>query len=182
MDTLDQVTNYSSYILIGINILAIVLSPLVANIISIKMNQRNEKRNEKLKILRILMMTRMNRACIDYANALNLIDVVFHNSKKVRQAYKELLEMYYKGNVSDNEFNTKNLKLIESIIEDIGYSKKINWDEISIPYTPKWYFQELEKNEEYKKTTISVGQFLTMLLQTQQSTSSNQQHNQDNHA
>ena len=67
MDTLDQLTNYSSYILIGINILAIVLSPLVANIISIKMNQRNEK----LKILRILMMTRMNRSCIDYANALN---------------------------------------------------------------------------------------------------------------
>lgn len=159
MDTLNQVANYSSYILICINILAIVLSPLVANIISIKMNQRNEKRNEKLKILRILMMTRMNRACIDYANALNLIDVIFHNSKKVRQAYKDLLEMYYKGNVSDNEYNTKNLKLIESIIEDIGYSKKINWDEISIPYAPKWYFQELEKNEEYKKATISVGHF-----------------------
>ena len=83
---LAQVTNYTSYILIAINILAIVLSPLVANIISIKMNQRNEKRNEKLKILRVLMMTRMNRACIDYANALNLIDIVFYDSKNVRQA------------------------------------------------------------------------------------------------
>lgn len=182
MNTLDQVTNYTSYILIAINILAIALSPIIANIISIKMNQRNEKRNEKLKILRILMMTRMNRACIDYANALNLIDVVFYNSKKVRQAYKELLEMYYKENVSENEANIKNLKLIEYIIEDIGYSKKINWNEVSIPYSPKWYFQELEKNEEYKKATIYVGQFLKMFLQTQQSTSSSQQHNQDNHA
>lgn len=127
------------------------------------------------------MMTRMNRACLDYANALNLIDVVFYNSKKVRQAYKELLEMYYKENVSDNEANIKNLKLIESIIEDIGYSKKIDWNEVSIPYSPKWYFQELEKNEEYKKATISVGQFLNMLLQTQQSASPNQRHNQDNH-
>lgn len=182
MDTLDQATNYTSYILITMNILAIALSPLIANIISIKMNQRNEKRNEKLKILRILMMTRMNRACIDYANALNLIDVVFYNSKNVRQAYKNLLEIYYKENVSDNEVNIKNLKLIESIIEDIGYSKKINWDEVSIPYSPKWYFQELEKNEEYKKATISVGQFLTMLLQTQQSPSPNKQPNQDSHA
>lgn len=182
MDTLDQVTNYTSYILIAINILAIALSPIIANIISIIMNQRNEKRNEKLKILRILMMTRMNRACIDYANALNLIDVVFYNSKKVRQAYEDLLEMYYKENVSENEANIKNLKLIEYIIEDIGYSKKINWNEVSIPYSPKWYFQELEKNEEYKKAIILIGRFLNMHLQTQQSTSSSQRHNQDNHA
>lgn len=69
-------------------------------------------------------MTRMNRACIDYANALNLIDIVFYDSKNVRQAYKDLLNMYYKGNVTDTEFNTKNLKLIESIIKDIGYIKK----------------------------------------------------------
>lgn len=182
MDTSAQVTNYTSYILIAINILAIVLSPLVANIISIKMNQRNEKRNEKLKILRVLMMTRMNRACIDYANALNLIDIVFYDSKNVRQAYKDLLNMYYKGNVTDTEFNTKNLKLIESIIKDIGYIKKINWDEISLPYAPQWYFRELEKSEEYKKITFLIGQFLNTFMHTQQSTSSNEQPNQDNHA
>ena len=159
-----------------------IISPIIATLITLYISKRNEIRNEKLRILRILMVTRMNRACIDYANALNLIDVVFYNSKKVRQAYKELLEMYYKENVSDNEANIKNLKLIESIIEDIGYSKKINWNEVSIPYSPKWYFQELEKNEEYKKATISVGQFLNMLLQTQQSTSPNEQPNQDDHA
>lgn len=128
-------------------------------------------------------MTRLNRACIDYANALNLIDVVFYDSKDVRQAYKNVFEMYSKGNLSDTEFNTKNLKLIESIIKDIGYSKKINWDEISLPYAPQWYFKELEKNEENKKTTLLIEQFLTTLMQTQQSTSQNkQQPNQDNHA
>ena len=165
-----------------VNSIAIIISPIIETLITLYISKRNEIRNEKLRILRILMVTRMNRACIDYANALNLIDVVFYNSKKVRQAYKELLEMYYKENVSDNEANIKNLKLIESIIEDIGYSKKINWNEVSIPYSPKWYFQELEKNEEYKKATISVGQFLNMLLQTQQSTSPNEQPNQDDHA
>lgn len=107
-----------------VNIIAIIISPIIATLITLYISKRNEIRNEKLRILRILMVTRMNRACIDYANALNLIDVVFYNSKKVRQAYKELLEMYYKENVSDNEANIKNLKLIESIIEDIGYSKK----------------------------------------------------------
>lgn len=127
-------------------------------------------------------MTRMNRACIDYANALNLIDIVFYDSKNVRQAYKDLLNMYYKGNVTDTEFNTKNLKLIESIIKDIGYIKKINWDEISLPYAPQWYFRELEKSEEYKKITFLIGQFLNTFMHTQQSTSSNEQPNQDNHA
>lgn len=102
--------------------------------------------------------------------------------QKMYAKHKALLNMYYKGNVTDTEFNTKNLKLIESIIKDIGYSKKINWDEISLPYAPQWYFRELEKSEEYKKATISVGQFLAMLLQTQQSTPPSKQPNQDNHA
>ncbi len=143
-----------------VNIIAIIISPIIATLIALYISKRNEIRNEKLKILRVLMMTRMNRACLDYANALNLIDVVFYNSKNVRKSYKELLEMYHKGNVSDTEFNTKNLKLIESIIEDIGYSKEINWDEISLPYAPQWYFRELEKNEEMKKITFLIGQFL----------------------
>lgn len=165
-----------------VNIIAIIISPIIATLIALYISKRNEIRNEKLKILRVLMMTRLNRACLDYANALNLIDVVFYNSKSVRKSYKELLEMYYKGNVSDTEFNTKNLKLIESIIEDIGYSKEINWDEISLPYAPQWYFRELEKSEEYKKITFLIGQFLNTFMHTQQSTSSNEQPNQDNHA
>lgn len=165
-----------------VNIIAIIISPIIATLIALYISKRNEIRNEKLKILRVLMMTRLNRACLDYANALNLIDVVFYNSKSVRKSYKELLEMYYKGNVSDTEFNTKNLKLIESIIEDIGYSKEINWDEISLPYAPQWYFRELEKSEEMKKITFLIGQFLNNFMHPQQSTSPNEQPNQDKHA
>ena len=164
------------------NIIAIVISPNIATLITLYISKRNEMRNEKLKILRVLMMTRLNRACIDYANALNLIDVVFYDSKNVRQSYKDLLDMYYKGNATNTEYNIKNLKLIESIIEDIGYNKKINWNDVSIPYSPNWYFQELEKNEEYKKATISIGKFINMFLQNQQPTSPNEQPNQDNHA
>lgn len=122
-----------------VNIIAII-SPIIATLIALHISKKNETRNEKLKILRVLMVTRLNRACLDYANALNLIDVIFYDSRNVRQSYKELLDMYNKGNVSDTEFSTKNLKLIESIIKVIGYSKKINWDEISLPYTPPMVF------------------------------------------
>ena len=76
-----------------VNIIAIIISPIIATLIALYISKRNEIRNEKLKILRVLMMTRLNRACLDYANALNLIDVVFYNSKSVRKSYKELLEM-----------------------------------------------------------------------------------------
>lgn len=165
-----------------VNIIAIIISPIIATLIALHISKKNKIRNEKLKILRVLMVTRLNRACLDYANALNLIDVIFYDSRNVRQSYKELLEMYNKGNVSDTEFSTKNLKLIESIIKDIGYSKKINWDEISLPYTPQWYFRELEKNEENKKITFLIGQFLNNFMHSQQSTSPNKQPNQDTHA
>lgn len=165
-----------------VNIIAIIISPIIATLITLYISKKNEIRNEKLKILRVLMVTRLNRACLEYANALNLIDIIFYNSRNVRQSYKELLEMYNKGNVSDTEFSTKNLKLIESIIKDIGYSKKINWDEISLPYAPQWYFRDLEKNEENKKITFLIGQILNNFMQSQQSTSPNKQPNQDTHA
>lgn len=143
-----------------INIIAIIFAPIAATWIACWISKRNEIRNEKLKILRILMMTRMNRSSLDYANALNLIDVVFYNSNNVRKAYKVLFEAYHKENPPNSEINTKNLKLIEEIIKDIGYSREISWDEISEPYAPKWYYDALERQEFINEALVQFGKMV----------------------
>ena len=110
------------------------------------------------------MRTRLNRSCIDFVNALNTIDIVFYDSKKVRAAYKELLEMYRLGRTDIEEHNIKNLKLIESIVQDVGYSKNINWNEISLPYNPKWFYDELDKQEKFKGIQLMMGDAISKYL------------------
>lgn len=144
-----------NYWIIAINIIAILISPVVATAIAIYSSNKSERRREKIKILQTLMMTRLNRSCIEYVNALNLIDVVFYDSDKVRKTYKELLDMYRSDREDRNEHNVKNLKLIESIVDDLGYSKEIKWDEISLPYNPIWFYKELEKQEKMKDAQVA---------------------------
>lgn len=73
-----------------INITAVILSPIVALLISNKIQTDKAKRQEKIQILKILMTQRFSVRSIDYVNALNLIDVIFIDSKEVRDAYSNL--------------------------------------------------------------------------------------------
>ena len=156
-----------NYLIIAINIIAILISPIIATAIAIYSSNKSERRREKIKILQTLMMTRLNRPCIEYVNALNLIDIVFYDSEKVRKSYKELLEMYRSGSEDGNEHNIKNLKLIESIVNDLGYSKKIKWDEISLPYNPVWFYKELEKQEKMKDAQVAFVDVLQHMTSTE---------------
>ena len=156
-----------NYCIIAINIIAIVISPVIATVIANRNSNKSERRREKIKILQTLMMTRLNRRCLEYVNALNLIDVVFYDSDNVRKAYKNLLEMYRAGSEDGNEHNIKNLKLIESIVDDLGYNKEIRWDEISMPYNPVWFYNELEKQEKMKDAQVAFMDVLQHVTSTE---------------
>lgn len=54
-----------------INILAVLLSPIIALWISNIVQERKEKRKEKMQILKILMTQRFSVKNIEYVNALN---------------------------------------------------------------------------------------------------------------
>ena len=102
-----------------INILAVLLSPIIALWISNIVQERKEKRKEKMQILKILMTQRFSVKNIEYVNALNLIDVVFVDSKDIRSAYKNLYNEYASTIDLNNEnnrqiFQEKIKKLLES--------------------------------------------------------------------
>ena len=64
-----------------INIIAIILSPIIALYISHKVQISYEKRKEKIEILKILMARRIPSNSIEYVNALNIIDIIFSRRK-----------------------------------------------------------------------------------------------------
>lgn len=155
-----------------INIIAVAFSPIIALLISDKIQTDKAKRQEKMQILRILMTQRFSAKNIDHVNALNLIDVVFVDSKEVRKAYKELYTVYGSKFDNNNENEVRDYsnkvkkaetKLIESIINDLGYKDKIKWDEIQEPYTPQWLYNEVTARSEINNSQLQIANYIKAL-------------------
>lgn len=148
------------------NIIAILVSPLIASGITLYFTHKNDKRKQKLSIFEKLMTTRLNISTIDYVHALNLIEVVFYDSKDVIAEYKKLMAAYGAEKQDKNENNIRNLKLIEAIAKNLGYTR-INWEDISKPYAPVWYYDELLKQEKYKGGQLAIADLVNSITKSQ---------------
>lgn len=73
-----------------INIIAVLLSPVVALLISIFIQNRSAKRKSKMEIFNTLLATRHNVYIVDETvRAFNMIDVVFYDKPKIRSLWRE---------------------------------------------------------------------------------------------
>lgn len=155
-----------------INILAVLLSPVIALWISNIIQDQKEKRKEKMQILKVLMTQRFSVKNIEYVNALNLIDVVFVDSKNVRDAYKNLYNEYGSTIDLNNENNRQifqekikkaTTRLLEAIVKDIGYKDKITWDTLQEPYMPQWLSDEVFLRTELNNAQVQFANFVKTL-------------------
>ena len=118
--------------------IAAVGSGLLATVITLLVQKHTETKRLKLYIFETLMSHRYLISDKENVEALNKVEVVFHNDNNVRQAWKEFLDEADKGAtniVAGVNINDKYLKLLERIAESIGY-KKINWENIKRFYYP----------------------------------------------
>ncbi|MBQ8636660.1 MAG: hypothetical protein IJ423_01530 [Clostridia bacterium] len=119
------------------NVLLVLCSGLIATIVTIWWQAIHQKKLDKKRIFTILMSKRYEISAEESVEALNMIDVVFYKSDKVRKAWKEFNEVT-KAPESDTKnqmISDKHLRLLEVIAEDIGY-KEIRWDDIKQYYYP----------------------------------------------
>ena len=92
--------------------------------------------------------------------ALNMIDIVFVNDKKVRAVWAELSNAYSSDEESDQMANKRMMlkyKLLEEIACCLGYKDKITWETIQNPYMPKGMSDELKKQEQFKNGQACMG-------------------------
>lgn len=68
-----------------VNIIALIVIPILAVIIGQKLQERAQKRNDKIQIFKILMTSRIFGWTNDSVQAMNLIDVVFSDDNAVCQ-------------------------------------------------------------------------------------------------
>ncbi|EOS52898.1 DUF6680 family protein [Adlercreutzia caecimuris] len=151
-----------------VNIIAIIVSPIVAVWVTQRLQVRAEKREDRSKIFRTLMTYRgidwTNWECV---NSLNMIEVVFYDDKDVVSRWKDLLDKYSSGQIELADYSkilTAKDKLLEAMAKSLGYSNQIDWDTIQHPYVPKWISDNNMKQSELLELQLNIGKTLSSVM------------------
>lgn len=122
-----------------INIVAIIVIPIAAVAIGQKLQDRSQRRKDKLDIFKVLMMNRIGWS-YESARALNIIDVVFADDEDVRTKwgdYYTLLCIQNPNEMQKKQRQTAQDKLLEAMAKSLGYDNQVTWDKIQNSYIPQ---------------------------------------------
>ena len=108
-----------------LNIIAIILSPIVAVLVSFwvgeKMRQRNYKEDRKDKILEKLIAFRHDVSSPNFLSAINSIILAFDDNDKIKELVRDL-HRAYANKESQNIVDQKLVELIYAICKDRKYN------------------------------------------------------------
>lgn len=138
-----------------LNIIAIVLVPIVAVIVGQKLQDRTDKRKDKLTVFKVLMANRSGWSS-ESAYAMNIIDIVFADEEAVRKSWKDYYDklcIQEPNEMQIKQIKTAQEKMLESMAVSLGYKDKITWDTIQNPYIPKGMLDAVQQQQ-----TIQRGQ------------------------
>jgi hypothetical protein len=134
-----------------LNLIAIFIIPVVAVIVGQHLQNRAEIRKDKMHIFKVLMTSRIYGWTQEGVHCLNIIDIVFADDKKVRDAWKDLYDKYWVENPDGTQIEKikkAQYKLLETMANSLGYKDKVTWETIQNPYIPKGMLQQInERNQ-----------------------------------
>lgn len=142
-----------------LNLIAIILIPIIAVVIGQYLQNKAEKRKDKAQIFKTLMTSRIYGWTQESMHCLNVIDIVFSDDKKVRDAWKDLYDKYCVRNPDDvqlKKIQNAQYKLLETISNSLGYKDKITWQTIQNPYISNGLLQQLESQNKSQQAYNNI--------------------------
>lgn len=161
---------------------ALIIIPIVAVVIAQWLQNRSEKRKDKMQIFKTLMTSRIYGWTPDSVNALNIIDIVFSDDKKVRAAWKDLNDKYRVTNPDQQhlkKIENAQYKLLEAMANSLGYKEKITWETIQNPYMPVGMMQQIETQKIMQQTYFNVINSVNQYVQNQKQNPNTDKSNSD---
>lgn len=133
-------------------ILTAMVSGLVGVLIGTWLDRINDKKRQKMDVLKTLVTYYYAPANMERVKALNIIPILFFKDKPVCDAlerYKfcqdEVTASIGNKAIFPRKYNDlidANTKLIEIIAERMGLKSAISWDKLKTPYIPKTYIDD----------------------------------------
>lgn len=142
-----------------LNLIAIIVIPIAAILIGQHLQDRAERRKDKMQIFKTLMTSRIYGWTVDSVHALNIIDIVFVNDKTVRAAWKDLNDKYNVSNPDQahlKKIEQAQYKLLEAVANSLGYKDKITWETIQNPYIPIGMSMQIEAQKKSQQTYMDL--------------------------
>lgn len=148
-----------------LNLIAVLLIPVVAVIVGQYLQERAQKRKDKMQIFQCLMTRRITGwAALEAVNAINSIDIVFTDNKEIRNQLG-IWHSKCKKDVAREEQYREQCKLLELMANDLGYKDKITWDVIQNPYYPEGLDQQLTMNNQIMTGQVEWAKAAGLLSQ-----------------
>ena len=142
-----------------INIIAIIVGPLLAVLITLWWQERKEKRDAKLRLFVTLMAFRKSYpVSYEFANQLNLIDVVFADTPKVAalwHKYYSLLQRQNPDTLQQQEQTHKYLELMSTMAAALGFHH-LQQTDIDKFYIPQVHMNQTHLNWECQNEWLRV--------------------------
>ena len=157
-----------------LNLIALFIVPIVAVVVGRWLQDRTNKRNDKMKVFKSVMTYRYI-STPEAVHALNSIPIVFAKDTEVRKcwkAYYEDLCIQYPTEHQSKKRKDDLFKLLESMAKVLGYKDSITWEDIQNPYLPTFMV-----NQEQNNATIqsAMATLLPQIISQQQVNANNQQ-------
>lgn len=141
------------------NLIAIIVIPIIAVVIGQYLQNKAEKRKDKMQIFKTLMTSRIYGWTQESVHCLNIIDIIFSDDKKVRDAWKDLYDKYCVQNPDDiqlKKIKNAQYKLLETMAISLGYKDKVTWENIQNPYIPNGLIQQLESQNKSQQAYNNI--------------------------
>ena len=152
-----------------INIIAILLSPVIAVLVTLWYQSYKSKRDAKMNLFLTLMANRKTfPPPFSIVNGLNTIDVVFHKHNSVLNLWHQYYDSLHQKaeNVDWEKQNHSYLDMLTEMARVLDY-KNLKQTEIDKFYTPIAYGKQYEISQELQNEFLRVLKETSHFLVTQ---------------
>lgn len=140
-----------------INTVAIIFIPIIAVFIGQWLQKKQNQRDDKIKIFKILMRDRFLGWTNESVYALNILDIVFAKDKKVIdqwKIYKDRLTVENPTDTDMKKIDIEKYKLLEVMAKSLNYD--ISWETIQNPYFPQGMVNNFMQQQNYQNMQTEV--------------------------
>ena len=130
-----------------VQIVSVAIVPFIVWFIGVKHQDRKSKKEAQMRLFLILMANRQkNPISQEWVDALNTIDVVFQDNKRVRNAWRDYLDSLNQKSAHFDNQNSYKLDLLSEMAEALGY-QQLKQTEIDRFYSPMYFSSQQSRQE-----------------------------------
>lgn len=155
-----------------INIIAIIIIPILAVVIGQLLQNKSEKRKDKMAVFRHLMSYRaIGYTDKESVNILNSVPIIFYKDKNVIKKFNDYMNSL---NIKPEDYSQKQkeiddnkTKLLVEMAKVLKY-RNINWEIIQNPYIPAGLLNQMQQEALFKQGQLSLASLVTSMKENQE--------------